>query len=172
MKNFKKPYEIVSEKGVQFVLFDGTVSKVVFEVLAFDKYLGVFPIVNKDKEIVEYMDIVGNFTKKPTKFAQEFYSYICSNNVGYGYPCFTFYTALLDFPSKYLTDTKIRKIVKNHENYKIQEAKQNGEFNNLFEILRFKLYSKSIYNQKIAKADKLQKRLNEKQEVENNYYER
>ena len=173
MKRFKKPYEVVDFKGFRFVLYNGTETKSVFGALPFDEQLGVFPIINKCNEIVEYMDCLGNFTKKPTQFARDFNKYIneTGKGISFGFPVSDlFYTSLLDLPSKYLTSKKIREIVKNEENYKIQRAKSEGEFFGLIELVRYKLYISKIYKQKLKKALNLLKDLDSKKDVENLYF--
>lgn len=159
---FKEP-QIIGEVGnKQFVLYDGQISKPFFTNAEFDSRIGSYPILNENNEIVEYMDLIGNFTNKPTKFAKEFSSYIDSRRLGvsdaYAGSIF-FCTGLIDFPSKYLVDKKIRKIVKAEENYKFKTACMENNLVYLLTKLKCKLYLIDIYNQKIARAERLLKQM-------------
>ncbi len=159
-KEFKKPSIIGDIGNMQFVLYDGVKTKPVFNAMAFNSSIGSYPILNKQNQVIEYMDLVGNFTKTPTEFAKEFSSYIDSRLSGviFGYAGFiTFYTRLLDFPSKYLTDNRIRKIVKDLEEFRYREACNKGEFATLLERLRYKMYFRNIYHKKVKKAERIKK---------------
>ena len=171
MKRFQKPYAVGGENGVKFVLNNGAETKSVFAFLEFNKSLGCFEILNKNYDVVEYMDLLGNFTTQPTKFAKRFYEYIESSNygVGFGCPNYVFYTSLIDFPSKYLRSKEVRQIVKAEEEYKYQRACDYSIFVSLLEKLKYKIYYKNIYKQKIEKMKYVLKTDNEN-EVKN-YYE-
>lgn len=153
MKCFEKPCAVSNNGKVEFVLYDGTKTKSVFAFLEFDNCLGMFGILNEKYEVVEYMDILGNFSKKPTMFAKRFNEYINSSKYGIGYGCpqFMFFTSLIDFPSKYLSSKKVRQIVKQEEEFKYKKACIFGEFSSLLEKLKYRLYYKKIYKQKIDK---------------------
>lgn len=171
MKRFEKPYALASDNGVKFILNNGAETKSVFAFLEFNKSLGCFEILNKDYQVVEYMDLLGNFTKQPTQFAKQFSEYIESSNsgVGFGYPSFVFYTTLLDFPSKYLRSKEVRQIVKAEEEYKYLRACKHSTFVSLLDKLKYKLYYKRIYKQKIDKMKYVLAKDNQN-EVKN-YYE-
>ena len=173
MKNFKKPYKLEDKNGVRFVLYNGNKTKSVFGALEFDESLGVFPIINNKNQIVEFMDCMGNFTKKPTRFAHEFNKYINATGKGvcYGYPVNNFFdTALIDLPSKYLTSNEIRRIVQNEERYKIRLARKHGEFVGLLENIRYRIYVLKIYKQKLDRAKKLILKDNNKHNFEDLYF--
>ena len=172
MKQFEKPYAITENGEVKFVLYDGTKTKPVYSFCEFNNILGGYVILNELGEEVEFMDCVGNFTKKPTKFAKEFNRYINStiNQTAYSYPfCCVYFTTLIDFPSKYLTSKKISNIVKNEEVFKINQASRNGEFRNLLEKIRYKRYVMSVYRAKINKANRLLKKAGLKEKSEEMY---
>ena len=173
MEKFKKPQAIVENGETKFILWDGTKTKAVYSFYEFNDVLGGFIILNDKHEEVEFMDCVGNFTKQPTIFAKHFNRYINSTggSIIYGSPYFEYVTSLVDFPSKYLTDKKIRKIVKNEENYKIYNAKQNKELDGLLDIVVYRCYVNNVYKQKIKKAQKFLENLKTKQDIENFYYE-
>lgn len=161
-KEFKNP-AIFGEKGnMQFVLFDNTITKSFFNALDFDRATGCFPIINKNCRTVEYMDLIGNFTKKPTKFAKEFYDYLetrCCCAVS-GCACYAVYRSyLIDFPSKYMIDPKVRTIVKNEEKYRYIIACKSGDIRTLIMKLRSKLYLRKLYLQKVRKAERLKKKM-------------
>lgn len=163
MKKFEKPYAITEDGKIKFVLWDGTKTKSVFNVADFDSANGVFPILNEQNQVVEYMDLIGNFTKQPTKFAQCFNDYIDSRLYGVGdrfEGLMFFYCRLVDFPSKYLVDKKIRKIVKDEEAYRYQQACEDKFFEKLIHRLCYKLYLREIYKKKIKKAERLIKHKN------------
>lgn len=164
MKNriFKKP-EILGQIGsLKFVLFDGTETKSVYSVGEYDKKLGVYPILNKNNEVCEYMDLIGNFTSKPTTFAKYFNEYIDSEKRGVGYGdvrCFIYYTGLIDFPSRYLIDKKVSNIVKQEELKRYNLACKRKLFISLFDRLKYKIYVSNIYNRKVSKAKQYFKQL-------------
>ena len=157
MKNkiFKNP-EISGQIGsMKFILYDGTETKLFFSVGDYNEKLGVYPILNKDNEIVEYMDLIGNFTCEPTTYAKYFKEYINSRKYGVGYGdvgCFIYYTGLIDFPSKYLIDKRVRKIVKQEEIERYNLACKRKLFFSLMDRLKYKIYVTNIYNRKVAKA--------------------
>ena len=171
MKEFQKPFAKTNNGEVKFNLYNGIKTKSVFAFYEFNEDLGGYIIINEKGEKVEFMDCLGNFTKNPTQFAKLFNNYINSTEIGYGDPVFTYYTSLIDFPSKYLINEEVRKIVKNHENYKIQKAYQECGFINLIECLKYKIYVNKIYKQKIQKAKRLMQKVNANNDVDIIYYE-
>ena len=173
MQRFKKPEAMVVNGQTVFVLYDGSITKKVHSFYEFNDVLGGFVILNDKQEEVEFMDCLGNFTKKPTAFAKYFNTYINSacQGIKYGFPFSVYFTTLSDFPSKYLIDKKVRKIVKNEENFKIFTAMRCGDLNNLIEVVRYRCLVNDIYKKKIEKANKLLKNLKTKQKIEEIYYE-
>ena len=156
-KKFEHP-QIIGELGdFKFVLHDYSLTKEFHSAGEFDDFRGVYPIMDKKGKIVEYMDLVGNFTKSPTKFARYFNEYIKARNFGIGYGSveyFIYSTALLDFPSKYMTNKKIREIVHDEEMYRYKNACKKGMFISFINKLGYKLYIKNIYKSKIKASKK------------------
>ncbi|MBR4998340.1 MAG: hypothetical protein IKY10_00525, partial [Clostridia bacterium] len=93
---------LCGELGNKYFAFpDGTSSKSFYDAQKFSFRFGQFPIIDKDGNVVEYMDILGNFSKENTDLAYDLYIYALSiDNV----PIKQFgkrgayYTGLLDFP--------------------------------------------------------------------------
>lgn len=170
---FNKP-KIVGEVGnMQFILFDGVKTKSFFNAAEFDCLKGVYPILNQHGQVIEYMDILGNFTIQPTKFAKDFNSYINSRNRGICYGCvenYVYFTTLLDFPSKYLINNKVRNIVKREELSKYKNACKNKQFSSLLDKLGYRLYISRIFNKKVAKAKTALKILNVENKNDDDFY--
>lgn len=158
MKIIKRPVIKQYGENKKFVLYNGRKTKSFCNCLEFDNKLGVYPIVDKNGKIVEYMDIVGNFTAQPTRLAMVLNEYVKSRCQGVRFICGTstcfYFTTLTDFPSKYMTDKTVRDFIKKEEQYKYTLACKNNVFPNFIAKLRYKLYVMDVYNQKIQKSNK------------------
>ena len=104
------------------------------------------------------MDILGNFSKENTDLAYDLYIYALSiDNV----PIKQFgkrgayYTGLLDFPSKHLVDKKVRNFIQWQEESRFDTFCKFGQFNNLFEKLRYKRYVKQVFKDKMNKVSSI-----------------
>lgn len=151
-----------------FTFPDGTKSKTFYDAQKFNFRYGQFPILDKNGKVVEFMDILGNFSQDNTDLAADLYYYAISiNNVpvkNFGKRG-SYYTGLLDFPSKHLVDEKVRNFIQEQEDLRFDSFCKFGQFNNLFEKLRYKRYIKQVFKNKIKKASSLIEQT-EKEQIE------
>ena len=127
----------------------------------FDETSGVYPIYNEKNEIVEYMDVLGNFTQKPTRFAKLFYRYVTyeqmlplvfkRNQLHSGYAC-----AFDSFPIKYFLNKKFVQLIKDEENRKIEEMKRQKFIYSFFDVLGYRLSVIRNLKEKINMAKALE----------------
>ena len=156
----KKFPKITGETGnITFEFENGKKSKSIYATLDFQEDIASYPILNNNKEIVEYMDIAGNFSKEPTKFALELFNYVFFENY---HPLLIrtstqnfYYCALLSFPSKYLINKNVLKYIEEEERNKFKTLCANKEFTSLLEMLKYKLYVKRCLKQKLERAEQL-----------------
>jgi len=163
-KEFEFPNLIKEEDGYCFKLYDGTLTKKFASAKSYDSAKGTFAICNSHGKVVEYMDLMGNFTKKPTKFASDFKSYMASRNYGIVFVYasrYDFYTHLIDFPSKYLVDDKVKNVVWNEEMSRYQEACDDGMLLTMMSRLHCRRYIKNVFKNKVKKANKLKQKIKE-----------
>ena len=149
--------KLIGEVGtMKFLLSDGTETKTFYSVTEFDVTRGQYPILNKDNEIIEYMDILGNFTKGKSEFAKVYYEYYNSIiNIPFirTVSANLMYTGLSEFPSRFLADEKIKKIIIAEEKRRFWWALKNHLFKSLIEALRYKKYVNGCLKDKLTKAD-------------------
>ena len=153
--------KLLGEDGKKYFKFnDESVSKTFFSAGKFDVLACQFPILNEKGEVVEYMDILGNFSKENTHFARKIYRYITYEFLQ---PTIVrisksnfYYFALADFPSAYLTDEKIKKFIIEEEKRKYKYLVHSHQFVSLFERLRYKIIMKQILRRKLKKAKTLE----------------
>ena len=162
LKEFKKPILEGEFGNYSFKLYNGMQTKKFISLGKFDTSLGVYEICDCQGNVIEYMDIMGNFSKKPSDFANHFNNYIETKYLGINYstpPSCLYYTWLIDFPSKYLINKNVRKIIKNEEVERYNRACKNGTFCRLLDKLRYKIYIDKVFNQKLARAKDTEKKL-------------
>lgn len=152
---FPKKMISVTPMGVYkcFVLYNGKRTQTFYDCAKFDEYIGSYPILDKDNEVVEYMDLIGNFTKQPTEFAKDLYDYISGRDVAvvrYYMYIKTYYTSLTEFPAKYLLNSQVREIVEDEEKYKSKNL--NKSVKGLIPRLKCKLYLNKTLNKKLKRA--------------------
>ena len=161
--------KLIGKDGEKFFMFQNQMcSKVFYDAGKFDVLACQFPILNEKGEVVEYMDILGNFSKENTHFARKIYRYVTYEFLQ---PTILrrsklnfYYFALADFPSFYLVDEKIKKFVIEEERRKYQFLINSHQFVSLFERLRYKMVMKQILREKLKKAKNIKKEL-EKEEL-------
>jgi len=123
---------------------------------------GSYEICDLNGNVVEYMDLLGNFSKEPTVFAMHFNQYVQSKYLGvrYGIPPNTIlYTSIVDFPSRYFMNKKIVKILKEEEYVRFKLACSRKSFVNMFEKIIYKHYVNSIFKKKLKRAKVAEKSL-------------
>lgn len=171
MNNYYEPI-LKGEIGkMEFELFDGLKTKSFYNVGEFDEVFGQFPILNEKEEIVEYMDLLGNFTENRTELAKYFYQY-CISIVDV--PVIKmgrykmFYTGISEFPSKYLLDERTKKIIKAEEKRRFKLSCKCHKFDSLIEMLRYRKYVNSYIKEKLQRAEEYAEELkiiNENQNI-------
>lgn len=136
-----------------FLFFDGRKSKTFYDASNLNTELGCYEILNADGKVVEYMDMLGQFTKAPTEFALCFCEYLMFEEyypLVYQLPNSTTYTtALIDFPSKFLADAKVMKIVKEIENARINHLSQNGKLLSARDVNEYRKYVNNVFKLKM-----------------------
>lgn len=147
-------------EGRKFFVFDNLdMSKDFYDSGEFDEEIGAYPIFDESGNVVEYMDLLGNFSNKPTSLAKFFYRYVCTEEkmpFFVPYPQEMFYiTGLLNFPSKFMVDEKVRQAIKKEELRRYRLLSKDKIFPSLIVRLQYKAYLKSILKQKVCKANKL-----------------
>ena len=108
-KEFRKPILESKLGNYSFRLYDGSQTKEFSAIGDFNDNLGCYEICDGNGSIVEYMDLIGNFSKKPTTFAMHFNNYFKTRFFGVRYgvsPYGIYYTSVIDFPSRYFTNKK------------------------------------------------------------------
>ncbi|MBO5954499.1 MAG: hypothetical protein J6Q13_00845 [Clostridia bacterium] len=152
--------KLLGKNGNKFFMFnDGTYSKLFYSAGEFDFYSCEFPILDESGKVVEYMDIIGNFSKDKTIFARKIYDYVTYEffkptivrTPGF----YGFYFALECFPAGYLTDERIKKFVIKEEKRKYEYLVNMKQFASLFERLGYKIFMKQILKKKLNKAKEL-----------------
>ena len=146
----------------QFVLHNGDITKEFYNVGLFDIETGMYPILNEKEEVVEYMDMLGNFSKHTTKFAYHFYKYaVSSKDVPFLVSSYMkiSYSGLVDFPSRYLADEKIKEIIKKEEKRRFKYARRHNEFDSLIDIVRYRIYLKQVWADKVLRAERFKETL-------------
>ena len=142
-----------------FVFANGRKSKEFYDVSEFDKFNGCYPILDQSGNVVEYMDMLGNFSKTPTEFASKFHHFvfferysalISRSSASAYYEC-----AINWFPSKFLISQEIQEIVKEIEKQRFKKMCRTGCFVSIFERVRYFLYMKECMNIKLDKAKQL-----------------
>ena len=141
-----------------FVLPNRQITKKFYNAQSFDMRTGQFPILDENGEIIEYMDLMGNFTKTNTLFAKKLYNYVASER---NIPFITkahgdyYYCGLLDFPSKYLIDDNVKHFIKMEERRRYLKLCNNHNFSSIFQRLMYKRYTNKVWKQKERKAEYL-----------------
>lgn len=168
MQLVRQPIEKrISKDFKYFILYDNDVSCLFYDNAEFDCYIGAYPILDKNKKVVSYMDLLGNFTDKPTEFSKDFYDYVSQRDVdvAYEYPYVTvLFTSLIDFPAKYMANDQIKELVIAEEEYKIKKVCK--ETKNLILRLRCKKYLKRVLNKKLKEAKEFAKQNENNLDVE------
>lgn len=172
MKIIEIPELIELNGKKQFALYDGKLTKEIYDCKDFDKETGVYAILDEQNNVVEYMDILGNFTTQPTLFAREFYYYISSRSSGVILkvePGYMFFTSLTNFPSRFLANAEIRKIVKDEEMYKYKTACENMLLSGFVNRLRCKRFLLDVFKGKVKRGMKIVEMEGKEHEIENYY---
>ncbi len=166
---FTKPKLQADQNGKYFKFYDGSRSKSIYGIGKFDDESGVYPILNNEGKVVEYMDLLGNFVQEPTKLALRFSDYYYENMTRplvYGYGGYrVFDSPLKDLPSKYMVSKKVQKAVRAVEKRAIVDFKNQNGFKNLFELMSYRKYQYSLMMKKFNKARKHSKDLEIVEEI-------
>ena len=153
MSNFRGVC-LKGEEGEKFfVLRNGRKTKTFYDAGEFNFAIGQFPIYDKDGQIVEYMDLMGTFSKENTDVACEIYCYLVRDYIprmGAFYEC-----GIEMFPSKYLTDLKVREFIKNEEDKRYRFACQSKSFTSIIDRLWYKHYISQWWKLKIKRANRM-----------------
>ena len=155
LKEFKRPVLDGGYGNYYFKLYDGSQTKKFDELKEFNNDLGCFEICDKKGHIVEYMDLMGNFSKRPTSFARHFNNYINSRHMGVRYstpPNCLYYTYIIDFPSRYFINKNVREVIKSEEEERYNRACKNGSLRGMLEKLGYKMYVDKVFKQKLKRA--------------------
>lgn len=154
----------------RFVLYNGVETKEFYNHAGFDKEIASYPILDRYGKVVEYMDLIGNFTRKPTDFATALYEYMQGRDMDlvqdYQY-LVTFNTSLTDFPAKYMINPDVKKLVKAEEVYKFKKACENKVIKGLLNRVRCKRYLNRVINRKQSMANNLIKNGKNTVDIEN-----
>ena len=143
-----------------FIFPNGERSKTFYNANKFMYIYGQYPILNEKGEVVEYMDLMGNFSEGHTELAHALYAYAISINQ---IPFRAFglsgeaYTGVYHFPSKFLKDEKVREFIKNEEDYRYCRLCECNRFRSIIERMRYKHYIDTIWKQKMKKVQRLLK---------------
>ena len=152
------PTLVKTNNAYYFQFNDGRTTKLFLSVGKLDIQTGCYAIINEKNE-QEYMDLFGNFTKQPTEFALHLYSYIVSEQriptVFKYYPITYFYTALVDFPSKYLINKEVLNFIVVEEQRRYKSLVKHKVFSNILDRLIYKKYANDILKQKKKRAQYL-----------------
>jgi hypothetical protein len=164
--------KLIGEKGNMHFRFEtGEKSKTIYFVGKFDEFTGEYPIYDENNQLVEYMDILGNFSKEKTELAECLYRHAIQERimpvVAYaGYYTY-FRAAIIDFPSKFLVDEKVRDAILKEERRKYNHMVSTHQFCSLLDRLSYKIYANQVIKAKLKKAQKLkQEQLNAEQVTE------
>ena len=148
---------------MSFELNNGGRSKEFYFAEELNKSTGSYPIYDSNNKIVEYMDIIGNFSNKPTAFALDFYNYVTYESMSWLVltvdNLMLFECALNEFPSKYLADEKIVKLVKEEEKRKYRTLCEMKQLTSLIDKLMYKKYVSKCLKMKLKRAEVLRKHL-------------
>lgn len=149
--------QLVGETGHKnFILPDGKHTKKFYDVSEIDLETGEFSILDGQGNVVEYMDIMGTFTQNNTEVAK----YLCHYALSSRYiPVRTcpigdlYYSGLVSFPSKFLSDDKVRNFIKSQEDYRYKKLCHKKCFRSLFERFYYKHYISELWKEKMIKLN-------------------
>lgn len=146
--------ELQGEVGAKyFVLRNGQKTKTFYDAGKFYYRSGQFPIYDENKNVVEYMDLMGTFTKGETHVAISLYYYILSE---YYLPSqLTYMLGVLNIPSRHFMNPKVKEFILEEEKAR---NKLMSTYNiSLIERLRYRHVVNSCLKEKLKKAKKLAK---------------
>lgn len=162
MVEFKRVY-LQGELGEKkFVLRNGQETKTFYDAGNFNYSIGQFPIYNENNEIVEYMDLMGTFSKENTNLAVYLYNYVLAESYmplgSMVYQC-----GIYNFPSKYLTNEKVKRFIVQEEKARYKKMKTYNI--SLIEKLNYRIHTTRCLQNKLKNAKHLIKE-QQKQEKE------
>lgn len=133
----------------RFVLRNGQETKTFYNAGNFDYTIGQFPIYDENDQVVEYMDLMGTFSKNNTNMAIRLYYYMLAENY-FPYYNMVFCEGILNFPSKYFTNTEVQDFIIEEELIRDELMKNNNV--SLVNRLRYRRMVSQCLKQKIKKA--------------------
>ena len=164
-----KPVMVGEIGEMKFMFSNGKTSKSFYNAGVLDDYQGVYPILDKEGNVVEYMDLLGQFSPQPTDFASSFhyfafferYSYLIMRNERMSY----YDCAINHFPSKYLIDERMVKIAREIERNRFQYMCKHDMFVSIFDKLSYRLYMKKCFKIKLERAKYLSQDMETVEEI-------
>ena len=146
---------MVGEVGnKRFVLPTGEHTKTFYDASEFNSKTGHFSIFDEQGKVIEFMDLMGRFTKVETELAKHLSYYVRSGDY---IPIKTYtdgdyyYSGVVDFPSKFLADDEVRAFIKSQEDHRYRKLCKLHCFVSLFERLSYKRYISKLWKFKIEK---------------------
>lgn len=147
------------ELGKRYFVFpNGEKTKTFYNADKFIFSYGQYPILNENGDVVEYMDLMGNFSEGQTELARRLYDYALSiNQIPYkalgvqGQA----YTGVLDFPSKFLKNEKVREFIEREEKKRFHRLCRGNGIPSFLHRIRYKLYIDKVWKQKMKKVQRL-----------------
>lgn len=153
--------QLSGETGnMYFEFYDGKKSKIFHSAKSLDAQNGTFEIKLLNDE-TQYMDLLGNFSQKPTEFASALYDYISFENYNHlvyrSLKYVYFKTALVNFPSKFLINKDVLNFIVEFEWKRYQTLIENNRFVSLIEKASYKHFILKNIKAKLKRMKRLSK---------------